>query len=220
MNIWAFFASRSVISTFTVFTLASCNGSSGDSLVGLGEEFDVAALSDPVLRLCEVTECGDYSQSECEFYLRFDSLEAARFSEDPEACFKAQVAQFNCLAEAGACDEERCYPPEGVCVFVTEVPHVQVPEALEPTGEACEFLADCDIASGFDDRPLAIAGCQIEFVSRAEIFLEDRGSVCAQSFIDFLVCIGGANVSCGADAEEEAEACPQETAAFDASCFS
>lgn len=157
--------------------LASCDGSSGDSLVGLGEEFDITALSDPVLRLCEVTECGDYSQSECEFYLRFDSLESARFSEDPEACFNAQVAQFNCLAEAGSCDEERCYLP-------------------------------------------AIAACQIEFISRAEIFLEDRGTVCTQSFIDFIVCMGGADVSCGADAEEEAEACPQETASVEANCFS
>lgn len=199
--------------------LASCDGSPGDSLVGLGEEFDITALSDPVLRLCEETECGDYSRSECEFFLRFDSLEAARFSEDPEACFNAQVAQFDCLSEAGSCGEERCYPPEGVCMFVTEVPDVQVPEALETTGEACEFLADCDIASGFTDRSFSIAACQIEFISRAEIFLEDRGTVCAQNFIDFLVCIGGADISCGADAEEEAEACPQETPSFEASCF-
>jgi hypothetical protein len=44
--------------------------------------------------------------------------------------------------------------------------------------------------------------------------------VCARSFIDFLVCIGGASISCGADYEEEAEACPQEMASFEASCFS
>jgi hypothetical protein len=100
------------------------------------------------------------------------------------------------------------------------VPSIRVPEALEPTRKACEFLADCDIAQGFTDRPLAIADCQIQMVSRTEIFLEDRGKACAQSFIDFIACIGRADLSCDAGGEEEDEACPEESDAFTADCFS
>ena len=199
--------------------LAACDGSSGDTFLGLGNEFDITALSEPVLRLCAEAECGDYSQSECEFYLRFDALAGARFTEDPEACFNAVVAHFKCLAEAGSCDEESCAAPVGNCIPAAQVPSIRVPEALEPTQEACEFLADCDIAQRFIDRPLALAECQAHMVSRAEIFLEDRGRACAQSFIDFIACVGRADLSCDFGGEEEDAACPQESAAFTADCF-
>lgn len=199
--------------------LASRDGSSGDALAGLGDEFDIAALSEPVLRLCAAAECDDYSQSECAFYLRYDSLKGARFSEDPEACFDALVVYFDCLADAGSCYEESCDAPEEACVSAAQLPSIRVPEALEPTREACEFLADCDIAPGSTDRLLAIADCQADMVSRAEIFLEDRGKACAQSFIDFIACLGRADLSCDAGGEEEDAACPRESAGFTADCF-
>lgn len=217
----SFFAFHPLVSAVAaVFILPSCDGSSsGDALAGLGDEFDIAALSEPVLRLCAEAECGDYSQSECEFYVRYDSLSGARFSEDAEACFDALVVHFDCLADAGSCNEESCDPPEEACVLRAQVSSIRVPEALEPTREACEFLADCAIAEGSTDRPLALAECQADLVSRAEIFLEDRGNSCAQSFIDFIACIGRADLSCDAGAEDEDEACPQESAAFTAHCF-
>ena len=202
-----------------VSTLVSCDGSSADALAGLGDEFDIAALSEPVLRLCAEAECGDYSQSECEFYLRYDSLVGARFSEDAEACFDAAVAYFNCLAEAGSCNEESCDVPEGTCVRAVQTPSIRVPEALEPMLQACDFVADCDLTPGFPDRSVVIAECRADLVSRTEIFLEDRGRACAQSFIDFIACIGRADLSCDAGGDEEDEACPQESAAFTADCF-
>jgi hypothetical protein len=79
--------------------LASCGGSSGSSLAGLGDEFDIAALSEVVLRLCGETQCTDYSQSECEFYLRYDTLVWARLSEEPEVCFAALMSELDCLAD-------------------------------------------------------------------------------------------------------------------------
>jgi len=216
-----FFVVHSLVSVVAaVSMLASCDQSSGEAPAGLGDEFDVTALSEPVLRLCAAAACDDYSQSECEFYLRYDGLRGARFSEDPEACFNALVAHFDCLADAGSCYEESCDAPGGACVPAAQLPIIRVPEALEPTREACEFLADCDVAQGFTERPLAIADCQADMVSRAEIFLEDRGTACAQSFIDFIACLGRAGLSCDAGGEEEDAACPQESAAFTADCFS
>ncbi|MEM9727496.1 MAG: hypothetical protein AAF997_02855 [Myxococcota bacterium] len=201
--------------------VSGCSGSN-NSFGGVGAEFDVAGLTEDVFRLCETAECGDYSESECKFYLRYDILEYSRFSEDPDACFETYRAEIACLADAGSCDEEQCYAPGDACVFVSEPPEVDVPEAVQPTQVACEFRADCE--SGFFSeeygRDASIASCQIEYVTRTELFLEDRGPPCAQAFIDFLVCIGESDtIECDPSGEDEEEACPVEVAAFVAECY-
>ncbi|MGB8330443.1 MAG: hypothetical protein WCE62_09975 [Polyangiales bacterium] len=210
---------RLAYASVTVLVFASCNDSSGSSLAGLGDEFDIAALSDAVQRLCGEAECSDYSQSECEFYLRYDSLVWARLTQKPDTCLSALTTELNCLAEAGSCHEESCYAPDDACELVTEVPEILVPEALAPTQTACEWLADCEVVRFDAERDFAIAECQADLVSRAEIFQHDRGPGCAQQFIDFIVCIGQADLSCDADGDDEDVACPAESTAYYETCF-
>ena len=199
--------------------LGSCSGSSGSSLAGLGDEFDITALSDVVVRLCGETQCSDYSESECEFYLRYDTLTWARFSEEPDSCFAALTAELDCMAEADSCVEERCFAPDDACQPMTEAPDILVPEALEPTQATCEWWAECEVARFDAERDEAIAECQADLIAQAEIYQHDRGAACAQRFVDLTVCIGRAELSCDADGDDEDAACPQESAAFSETCF-
>ncbi|MEM7436762.1 MAG: hypothetical protein AAF436_16530 [Myxococcota bacterium] len=210
----------SLVALATLATTA-CSGSA-EPAPDLGSEFDVAGLSADVFRLCETTQCSDYSEYECKFYLRYDTLEYARFSEDPQACFATMHAEITCLAEAGNCGEESCYgSSEDACQLVTEAPNVEFPEILAPAQAACEFRADCD-ADLFDEdygRNESIAECRIEYITRTELFQHDQGSACADAFITFLSCIGNSNIECSASAEDEEAACPAEVASFEARCF-
>lgn len=201
------------------FVLGSCGGSSGSSLVGLGDEFDIASLSDVVLRLCEETQCSDYSQSECEFYLRYDTLVWSRLSEEADVCFAALMSELDCLAEAGSCSETSCFAPDDACQLAMEAPDISIPEALEPTRETCERWADCDVARFEAERDEAIAECRADLISQAEIYQQDSGPVCAQRFIDFATCIGRAGLSCDADGDDQDAACPEESVAFYETCF-
>lgn len=199
--------------------LTGCGGSGGGSLDGLGDQFDIPALSEAVFRLCESTECGDYSRYECELFLRYDVLEYARFSEDPEGCLAAFEAEFTCLADAGSCDEESCYHPDDACELVEGAPDVEVPPAVQPTQVTCDYIADCNAEQFGYDRELSVAACQIEYVSRAEILQHDRGPACAQAFIDFITCIGQADLPCFADGDDEEASCPAASAAFSSECY-
>lgn len=209
----------SIAALAAAFVLGSCAGSSGSSLAGLGDEFDIAALSDVVLRLCDEMQCSDYSQSECEFYLRYDNLVWARLSEEPDVCFAALMSELECLAEAGSCSERSCFAPDDACQLAMEAPDISIPEALEPTRETCEQWADCDVARFEAERDEAIAECRADLIAQAEIYQHDRGAACAQRFVDLTVCIGRAELSCDADGDDEDAACPQESAAFSETCF-
>lgn len=68
----------------------------------------IAALSNVVLRLCGQTQCSDYSQSECEFYLRYDTLTWARLSEGPGVCFAAVTSELR--PKESAAFYETCFP--------------------------------------------------------------------------------------------------------------
>lgn len=219
MSCRIFFGAFAVL--FLVMTSAACSGSGASSGAGEGR-FDVASLSDDVFRLCETTECGDYSEGECKFFLRYDILDYAYVSEDPDACFAALHAEIACLADEGSCDEESCYAPDDACTFLSEVPDLDVPEDVQRAQIACEFRADCEasFSGGQSDREAAIASCQIEYIIRTELFRHDRGSRCADAFIDFLVCIGESeDVPCSPSAEDEEAACPGEVARFEELCY-
>lgn len=201
--------------------ICGCSGSESSSQAVDGR-FDVAALSDDVFRLCETAQCSDYSEDECTFYLRYDILEYAYLSQDPETCYAAFRTVIGCLADAGSCDDESCSAPDDACTFSQEVPGIEVPEVVQPAQVACEFRADCQASSsgGEDDRELTIAECQVEYIVRSEIFQHDRGPDCVRAFIDFLVCIGESDdVPCSPSAEEEEAACPTEVARLDSLCF-
>ncbi|MEM7136647.1 MAG: hypothetical protein AAF500_08720 [Myxococcota bacterium] len=215
------FASPFSSVVLATLTTMACSGSA-EPRRDLGGEFDVAALSADVFRLCEAAQCSDYSEYECKLYLRYDTLEYARFSEDPQTCFAAMHAEITCLADAANCGEESCFDrSDGACQLVTETPKVEFPEALAPAQAACELRADCD-ADLFDDdygRNDSISECQIEYITRTELFQHDQGSACVDAFITFLSCIGNSNVECSASAEDEEAACPSEVANFEARCF-
>ncbi len=213
----AFGASRCALGAALV--LASCSGSSGSSLIGLGDEFDIAALSDVVLRLCGETQCTDYSHPECEFYLRYDTLTWARFSEEPDVCFAALLSELDCLAETGSCSEERCFAPDDACQLTTEAPDISVPEALEPAQVTCDWWVGCEVARFEAERDEAVAECQADLIAQAEIYQHDRGPACAERFVDLVVCIGNAQLSCDADGDDEDAACPEESTAFSETCY-
>lgn len=210
------FLVRVLVSLGVVSTTASCSDSS-EQLEGLGTEFDIAALSEPVLRLCSESGCSDYSQSECEFYLRFDSLMYARLGQDPKRCFDELVGHISCLADARSCDEPTCAYPEAACELSSEAPAINVPPAVAPTEVACALRADCE--EEFGEREWIIADCEAEYVARSEIHQYDQGPACAQRFIDMIACFGNAPIPCDADALDEEEACPGEVAAYLQTCF-
>ena len=212
---------RSIVTTLIAIVSIGCSGS-GTSSGTIDGRFDVAALSEDVFRLCETAECSDYSEDECKLYLRYDILEYAYLSESPDACFTAFRAEMSCLADAASCDEESCYAPDGSCTFNDEVPDIEVPEAVQPAQVACEFRANCEAEAFGDaiDRDRSIIDCQVEYIVRTELFQHDRGSDCAEAFIDFLVCIGESeDVPCSPSGEEEEAACPGEVTRFEARCF-
>ena len=207
-----------LVLNLALIPLSSCGDSSGD---GLGGEFDIASLSDAVLRLCSTAECGDYSQSECELYLRYDALYYARLSEEPDRCFDAILAEARCLADAQDCFEPSCDTSDDACVFVSEPPQVRVPDVVRPTDQTCEFRANCYVADPASVQwQWTFAECQVEYVSRAEIAWLDGGPDCANSFIDLIACIGGAGLPCSPGGDEEKAACPTEFERVAADCVS
>lgn len=192
----------------------ACEGS--ESLPGLGTEFDLSALTGSVSRLCSVTQCGDYSEEECNLFLPYDSLIWVRLSEDPQACFAKFVAYTDCLADAQECPAASCPEPYDDCPPVEAAPDIRVPEAVEPAASICEWEASCT-PPGFELTPeYRKAVCLAEIVSLAELLQVERGSGCAQAYIDAEACIGESNPPCDAQLDR---VCVPEWDRFYLTCY-
>lgn len=190
----------------------------------VGTQADVAALSESVFQFCAAAECSDYSQEECEYYLRLDPIEYARFSQDPRRCMDAYIAAAACWADTNSCADPRCDVPDGACVLANQAPVIPIPDALTEAAALCDQYVDCYVA-GFEDpvsaeeRAFKKADCESLVVTNAALYLHDRGEPCFDRYVDYLRCIDRAHLSCDADGDDEQQACPEEDAAFFAACY-
>jgi hypothetical protein len=82
-----------------------------------------------------------------------------------------------------------------------------------------EWWADCEVMQLDAERDFAVAEWQAHLIAQAEVLQQDGGPACAQRFIDFVACIGHADLSCDADGDDEDAACPEESTAFYDTCF-
>lgn len=216
---------RSTLIGGAVLFLVGC-GSTDDPSTSeqVGTQADVAALSESVFRFCAASQCSDYSQEECEYYLRLDPIEYARFSQDPRKCMDAYIAAAACWVDTNACDDPRCDVPDGACVLSTEVPVIPIPDTLAEAVGLCEHYADCYLADSEDpvsaeERAFEKASCESLVVTDAALYQHDRGKPCFDRYVDYLTCIERADLSCDADGDDEQQACPEEDAAFFVACY-
>jgi len=210
-----------------IMTFYACASSdAGDTFAGLevGTDADIVALSKSILPFCASATCSDYSQEECEYYLRLDTVEWARFSREPRRCMDAYIAAAACWLDTLSCEDPSCEVAEDDCVFAMEAPEIEIPDALAEAAPFCEHDVECYVAGSEEpasaaDRAFEQAQCDSLLVTNGALFLHDRGRNCLQRYADYLACIERADLSCDADGDDELRACPNEDAAFSAACF-
>lgn len=197
-----------------ILTSVCCTGS--EPLPGLGEEFDLGALTGSVSRLCSATQCGDYSQDECNLFLPYDSLMWVRLSEDPDDCFERFVSYIDCLADAQDCSAESCDEPYEACAATEGAPNILVPEAVEPAVAKCEWGASCAPPGVEPSVETREARCLAEIIAEAELSQNQRGPGCAAAYIDAETCIGESDPPCTAQLDR---VCMAEWERFYVTCY-
>jgi len=209
----------------TVFHALAC-GEAGDSSTGeeVGTQTDIVALSKSILPFCAIAQCTDYSQDECEYYLRLDTIEMARFSREPRRCMDALIAAAACWLDTRSCEHPSCEVADDSCLFAMEAPEVEIPDSLAAVALLCAHDVECYVADSEDpvsaaDQAFERAECDSLLVTNAALYLHDVGQECLQRYIDDLECIERADLSCDADGDDEQQACPDEDAALTAACF-
>gem|GEM_PF-2469521 len=203
----------------------ACDAAGDSSTVGeVGSQADVVALSKSIVPFCASAECSDYSQEECVYWLRLDTIERARFSREPRRCMDAWIGAAACWLDTLSCDDPSCEPADGACVPAMEAPEIEIPDDLSEAIALCEHDVECYVAGSEDpvsaaDQAFERAECESLVVTNAALYLHDDGQECYQRFIDYLVCVERADLSCDADGGDEERACPEEDAAFLSACF-
>lgn len=188
--------------------------------VGCGESedantLDLQPLYSSVAALCDSATCGDYSNAECKRYVFEDSVLPAYFAVDSEACLRAQTGFFDCVTDAGGCDEDSCdrEPMTLACAPGPSVPEVVAPADIADTiAAATQHQEDCGelYAEELAEERAEYRAALIALIEGAGF---EYGADCKAAFVDIIDC--EIALPCDSDGEEE---CAPERATLEAAC--